>query len=84
MLTLPKMNSSIFWKDIVAKHELVNNKWVTKTYVNKSMWATTYFCDHFFARIRTMSRCESMNTIVKLYVKRTHRISQFVESLKKQ
>ncbi|CAH9091432.1 unnamed protein product [Cuscuta europaea] len=41
------------------------------------MWATTYFRDKFFGRIRTMSQCEAINALIKRYVRRKSSIFEF-------
>ncbi|KAJ1400983.1 MULE transposase domain [Sesbania bispinosa] len=69
-----------FWKKMVAKHGLEENKWVCKTYDNKIMWATTYLRDKFFGRIRTMSQCEAINSMVKTYVKKSSTIIEFIHN----
>jgi hypothetical protein len=59
-----------FWLDLIRKTKLEGNPWVTKTYENKCLWATTYLRDRFFGRIRTTSQCEVVNAIIKLYVRK--------------
>ncbi|KAJ1394894.1 Zinc finger, PMZ-type [Sesbania bispinosa] len=71
-------NFEVFWKRMVAKHGLVGNKWVTKTYENRSMWASAYFRDKFFGRIRTTSQCEAINSLVKAYVNKKDTILEFI------
>ncbi|KAJ1427873.1 Zinc finger, PMZ-type [Sesbania bispinosa] len=68
----------LFWKRMVAKHGLVGNKWVSKTYENRSLWATAYFRDKFFGRIRTTSQCEAINSLVKAYVNKKDTIFEFI------
>ncbi|KAJ1412636.1 Zinc finger, CCHC-type [Sesbania bispinosa] len=68
----------LFWKRMVAKHSLVGNKWVTKTYENRSLWASAYFRDKFFGRIRTTSQCEAINSLVKAYVNKKDTILEFI------
>ncbi|KAJ1429942.1 MULE transposase domain [Sesbania bispinosa] len=68
----------VYWKRMVAKHGLVGNKWVTKTYENRSMWASAYFRDKFFGCIRTTSQCEAINSLVKAYVNKKDTILEFI------
>ncbi|CAH9115561.1 unnamed protein product [Cuscuta epithymum] len=72
-----------YWKQIVSKHNLVGNKWVTKTYEIKHMWATAYFRDKFFGRIRTTSQCEAINALIKRYVRRKSSIFEFTHSFER-
>ncbi|KAJ1428337.1 MULE transposase domain [Sesbania bispinosa] len=65
-----------FWEEMVSKHGLQRNRWVKKTYDIKEMWASAYLRDKFFARIRTTSQCEGINSLIKAYV-RKDRASSF-------
>nr|KYP33193.1 Protein FAR1-RELATED SEQUENCE 5 [Cajanus cajan] len=69
-----------FWMNMVEKHGLVGNKWVSKTYENRSSWATAYFRDIFFGRIRTTSQCEAINSIMKTYVRKKCSIFEFIHN----
>ncbi|KAJ1415903.1 Zinc finger, PMZ-type [Sesbania bispinosa] len=73
----------LFWKRMVAKHGLVGNKWVSKIYENRSLWATAYFRDKFFGRIRTTSQCEAINSLVKAYVNKKDTIVEFINRFEK-
>ncbi|KAJ1387478.1 Zinc finger, CCHC-type [Sesbania bispinosa] len=54
------------------------NKWVSKTYENKYMWASAYLRDKFFGRIRTTSQCEAINSLVKSYANNKCSIIDFM------
>uniref|UniRef100_A0A151UDJ3 Protein FAR1-RELATED SEQUENCE 5 n=1 Tax=Cajanus cajan TaxID=3821 RepID=A0A151UDJ3_CAJCA len=69
-----------FWMNMVEKHGLAGNKWVSKTYENRSSWATAYFRDIFFGRIRTTSQCEAINSIMKTYVRKKCIIFEFIHN----
>ena len=56
------------WKEVAMKHGLSSNKWVSKTYKNKEMWATTHLHDTFFSHIRTISQCKGVNSFIKSYI----------------
>ena len=70
-----------FWGDLVRENGLENNPWVTKTYENKELWATTYLRDDFFGGIRTTSQCESVNKIIKSYVRKKGSIFEFLHNI---
>ncbi|KAJ1420101.1 Zinc finger, CCHC-type [Sesbania bispinosa] len=67
-----------FWQQLILKHGLVENKWVSKTYENKYMWASAYLRDKFFGRIRTTSQCEAINSLVKSYANNKCSIIDFM------
>ncbi|CAI8618337.1 unnamed protein product [Vicia faba] len=56
----PEQFEEFLW-ELVNENELEGNPWVSKTYENKSLWATAYLRDKFFGRIRTKSQCEVVN-----------------------
>ena len=58
------------WKEVTTKHGLSSNKWVSKTYKNKTMWASAYLRDKFFGGIRTTSQCEGINSFIKSYIQK--------------
>jgi len=69
-----------FWASVVEMSELQGNNWVSKTYENKKLWATAYFRDKFFGRIRTTSQCEAINSVVKKYVRKKCSIYEFLHN----
>lgn len=69
-----------FWGDLVRENGLENNPWVTKTYENKELLATAYLREDFFGRIRTTSQCESINKIIKSYVRKKGSIFEFLHN----
>ena len=69
-----------FWKNIVLEHGLKKEKWVLKTYENKSMWAQAYLPDNFFVGGRTTSRCQGMNSFIKAFRKRKCSMVDFMHS----
>ncbi|KAJ1378725.1 Zinc finger, CCHC-type superfamily [Sesbania bispinosa] len=69
-----------FWEEMVSKHGLQGNRWVMKTYDMKEMWATAYLRDKFFARIRTTSQCEGINSLIKAYVRSKNTIIEFIHN----
>ncbi|KAJ1392531.1 Zinc finger, PMZ-type [Sesbania bispinosa] len=69
-----------FWEEMVSKHGLQGNRWVMKTYGIKEMWASAYLRDKFFARIRTTSQCEGINSLIKAYVRSKNTIVEFIHN----
>ncbi|XP_058776001.1 protein FAR1-RELATED SEQUENCE 5-like [Vicia villosa] len=66
--------------ELIKENGLEGNPWVTKTYENKSLWATAYLRDNFFGRIRTTSQCEAINAIIKSYVRKKGYIFEFMHN----
>ncbi|KAJ1386973.1 Zinc finger, CCHC-type [Sesbania bispinosa] len=69
-----------YWEEVVAKHGLEGNRWVSKTYENKYMWVTAYLRDKFFARIRTTSQCEGVHSFIKAYIRSKDSIIEFLHN----
>jgi hypothetical protein len=67
-----------FWANLVETNGLQGHTWVSKTYENKKLWATAYFQDMFFGRIRTTSQCEAINSMMKRYVRKKCSIYEFM------
>ncbi|CAH9080089.1 unnamed protein product [Cuscuta epithymum] len=72
-----------FWETMVEKHGLKENKWVLKTYNNRYLWATSYLRDQFFGRLRTTSQCESINAIIKAYIRKKCSFFEFMHNFEK-
>ncbi|CAH9103728.1 unnamed protein product [Cuscuta europaea] len=72
-----------FWKDMVVQHGLEGNSWVLKTYNNRYLWATAYLRDQFFGLFRTTSQCESINAIIKTYVKKKCSFFEFMHNFER-
>ena len=68
------------WKEVKTKHGLSSNKWVSKTYENKEMWATAYLRDTFFGHIRTTSQCEGINSFIKSYIRKKCSLLDFMHN----
>ncbi|XP_028107983.1 protein FAR1-RELATED SEQUENCE 5-like [Camellia sinensis] len=66
------------WSKMVRQYGLQNNKWVSDTYKNKGMWAQSYFCGHFFARMKSSQCCESMHAFFNECLKRKLKLFEFV------
>ncbi|XP_028060005.1 protein FAR1-RELATED SEQUENCE 5-like [Camellia sinensis] len=49
------------WTTMVKKFGLQTNSWVLETYEKRHMWAEAYMRGHFFVRIKSTQRSESMN-----------------------
>ncbi|KAL5556305.1 hypothetical protein UlMin_038541 [Ulmus minor] len=56
------------WEALLDKFELHTNAWVDTTYANRFSWAETFLKTHFFGRMTTTQRCESINSYLKNFV----------------
>ena len=52
-----------------------------KTYENKELWATAFFREKFFDRIRTMSQCEGINSLINAYIRKKNSLLEFIQNL---
>ncbi|KAG5565828.1 hypothetical protein RHGRI_001669 [Rhododendron griersonianum] len=71
--TLMQMESDVeefetLWVDMVSHYGLETNAWVVKMYSDRERWAKAYLLDHFFAGIRSIQRCESMNCYLNRFL----------------
>ena len=59
------------------------NGWVKKACKRKDMWANAYLRDKFYARVRTTSRCEHINSFIKRFIKSRYNILELVQNLER-
>ncbi|XP_040376563.1 protein FAR1-RELATED SEQUENCE 5-like [Oryza brachyantha] len=57
------------WSDLVQKYNLESSVYLRRMWDMKERWAPAYFRGHFFARMSTTQRSESMNHVLKKYIK---------------
>ncbi|XP_028236776.1 protein FAR1-RELATED SEQUENCE 5-like [Glycine soja] len=67
------------WKEMVATFELEDNSWIAELYEKRMKWSTAHLRGHFFAGIRTTSRCEAFHAHVAKYVHSRTNLTDFVE-----
>ncbi|CAH9139062.1 unnamed protein product [Cuscuta epithymum] len=71
------------WKKTIDEHGVANNNWVKKVYDMKTMWASAYMRDKFFAGIRTTSICEGINSFIKRYVQNKNSLVDFMHNFER-
>lgn len=69
-----------YWKNMVEKHGLIGNEWVSKTYENRSMWAHAYLRDELFGLVRTTSQCEAINSLINICVRQKGSLCDFIRN----
>ena len=69
------------WWAMVGKFDLYENPWIIEKWDNREMWAQSYLAGHFFATIKSTSRCEGMNSYLKRYTRESGTLLEFVEQL---
>ena len=57
------------WSDMLNKHKLTENKWLKNLFEVKEKWAMVYGRHTFTADMVSTQRSESMNSILKRYLK---------------
>ena len=57
------------WIDLVKRYELESSTYMKRMWDMRTQWAPVYFKSHFFAKMSTTQRSESMNHVLKKYVK---------------
>ncbi|CAH9078225.1 unnamed protein product [Cuscuta europaea] len=65
---------------MIMQHDLVENRWASKTYNNRYLWAIAYLRDQCFGYLRTTSQCESINTIIKAYIRKKCTFFEFMHN----
>ncbi|XP_057436526.1 protein FAR1-RELATED SEQUENCE 5-like [Lotus japonicus] len=71
------------WAKVMEKYEFGNNEWITRMYGMKTMWASAYMRDKFFAGMRTMSMCEGTNSFIKSYVQCKNSLIDFIHNFER-
>ncbi|PIA50945.1 hypothetical protein AQUCO_01100041v1 [Aquilegia coerulea] len=66
----PPENFEKKWGELLTKFKNVaKKKWVYNIYLKKEMWAEGYLREYFFAGCRSNQWCESINSVVRLWIK---------------
>lgn len=65
------------WNDMLSKHKLTENKWLESLFEVKEKWAMVYGRHTFTADMVSTQRSESMNSILKRYLKRSYDLLTF-------
>ncbi|CAN1175368.1 Protein FAR1-RELATED SEQUENCE 5 [Linum perenne] len=69
------------WDSFVEECELQSNTWVRDHLFNKrKQWAHTYLQNTFFGGMKTTSRCEGLNSILRNYVRHSCSLLEFFTS----
>ncbi|RYQ85172.1 hypothetical protein Ahy_B10g104663 [Arachis hypogaea] len=70
--------------NVMAPHHHMseeNNEWIGKTDEKREHWANAYLCDKFCAGVRTTSRCEGINSLLKKFIRSGNYLLELVENL---
>ena len=57
------------WTDMLNKHKLTENNWLKNLFEIKEKWVMVYGCHTFTTDMVSTQRIESMNNIMKRYLK---------------
>lgn len=69
----------MLWTEMVQRFGLEDNNWINELYEKKKMWETAHIRGHFFAGIRTTSRCEAFHSHMGPYVNSKMNMTDFVK-----
>ncbi|KMZ76176.1 hypothetical protein ZOSMA_105G00030 [Zostera marina] len=69
------------WSSWATDNKLTENKWLKDMYTIRESWCPIYMTNHFFGGMQSTQRSEGMNSLVKLNVKRSSTLFEFVCSL---
>ncbi|KAL6555837.1 hypothetical protein OROHE_007111 [Orobanche hederae] len=67
------------WAKLVRDYGVSENSWVIDIYEKRAMWSEAYFDGVFLAAMSTTSRAESINALLKLYLKPSLSITEFIK-----
>ncbi|XP_004309720.1 PREDICTED: protein FAR1-RELATED SEQUENCE 1-like [Fragaria vesca subsp. vesca] len=66
------------WGDVVAKHGLEEDPWITALYEKRDRWAEAFFRGNFCAGMCSTQRLEGINGKIKTRVSRHTRLGEFL------
>ncbi|KAG7588528.1 Zinc finger PMZ-type, partial [Arabidopsis suecica] len=67
------------WSNMLKKHNLIENKWLKNVFEVKEKWAMVYGRHTFTADMVSTQSSESMNNILKRYLKSSYDLLSFFE-----
>ncbi|RYR66205.1 hypothetical protein Ahy_A03g012175 [Arachis hypogaea] len=65
------------WIDFLRKYGLGGNKWLSELYEDRHIWIPVYLDHHFWARMRSTQRSESMHSFFNKFITRNSPLRQF-------
>ncbi|XP_059441992.1 protein FAR1-RELATED SEQUENCE 5-like [Corylus avellana] len=71
------------WDNMLKKYNLMNNKWLDGIFDVKEKWAMVYGRHMFTADMKSTQRSESMNNVLKKYLKAKYNLLRFLEHYSK-
>ncbi|XP_050259986.1 protein FAR1-RELATED SEQUENCE 5-like [Quercus robur] len=69
----------VAWNNMLEKYDLTNNKWLCGIFDLKEKWAMVYGRHMFTADMKSTQRSESMNNVLKKYLKSKYTFLPFLE-----
>ncbi|KAF2927671.1 hypothetical protein DAI22_06g222300 [Oryza sativa Japonica Group] len=67
------------WSDLMEQYNLESSVYLRRMWDMKKKWAPDYFREFFYARMSTTQRSESMNHVLKKYVKPSSSLHGFAK-----
>lgn len=72
---------NIKWKEWVLKYKLENNKWLQNLFAIRLKWCPPFMTNYFFIGMSTTQISEAMNNLVKVHIKSSFTLYEFIGSL---
>ncbi|RYR51913.1 hypothetical protein Ahy_A06g026858 [Arachis hypogaea] len=67
------------WNDFMLNFGLVDNKWLSDLYEDRHIWVPIYLDHHFWAKMKSTQRSESMHSFFNKFITRNSSLIQFVK-----
>ncbi|RYR28709.1 hypothetical protein Ahy_B01g052863 isoform B [Arachis hypogaea] len=67
------------WNDFLLNFDLVDNKWLSDLYEDRHIWISIYLDHHFWARMKSAQRSESIHSFFNKFITRNSSLIQFVK-----
>ncbi|KAF1885797.1 hypothetical protein Lal_00008538 [Lupinus albus] len=69
---------NMMWEELIAKHGLHNNVWVSQIFDCISMWARSYIRGKFYVGLHTTSRCKGLHSRMGRYIESRYNVTEFL------
>ncbi|RYQ96345.1 hypothetical protein Ahy_B08g092073 [Arachis hypogaea] len=67
------------WIDLLRKYGLGGNMWLSELYEDRHIWIPVYLDHHFWTRMRSTQRNESMHSFFNKFITRNSSLRQFLK-----
>ncbi|XP_021761373.1 protein FAR-RED IMPAIRED RESPONSE 1-like [Chenopodium quinoa] len=71
------------WSELMSEYNLHDTEWLFDLYDERHMWVPAFMKEHFWARMKTTQRVESINSFFDGFVNRKTKLYEFPDKYKK-